>query len=245
MEYYCWFNHIIPRIPPQFPRTACCLRTSLFLITSLEGLVQTLTQAPADSQTSHTSSQEITTSAVSAYSKLSQEHQKQKCSSGMEENPNNQPAQQTTLDKNLRRRTRYAQMSPKRKQLLLSQLRAKRAESKTQKTLHQTNSTAALTITTSSLSPQQASKPTNVPSTSTRREHIPTCSSTFKQGSISAACHVAGKLPSPHSANKGCLLSCEICSWVTPKNVNIFALIVEPTIICSPSLHLDCVMIEN
>ncbi|WMV50996.1 hypothetical protein MTR67_044381 [Solanum verrucosum] len=125
---------------------------------------------------------EITKSPVSACSMLSQKHRKQKCSSGMEENPNNLPAQQTTSDKNLHRSTRYAQMSPDRKQLLLSQLRAKRAESKRQKTLHQSNSTAALTITTSSLSPQQASKPTNVPSTSTRREHIVTCLSTFKQG---------------------------------------------------------------
>uniref|UniRef100_M1BUQ7 Uncharacterized protein n=2 Tax=Solanum tuberosum TaxID=4113 RepID=M1BUQ7_SOLTU len=100
----------------------------------------------------------------------------------MEENPNNLPTQQTTSDKNLRRRTRYAQISPDRKQLFLSQLRAKRAESKRQKTLHQSNSTAALTITTSSLSPQQASKPTNVPSTSSRRDDIVTCLSTFKQG---------------------------------------------------------------
>ncbi|WMV59871.1 hypothetical protein MTR67_053256 [Solanum verrucosum] len=130
----------------------------------------------------------------------------------MEENPDNVPTQQTTSDKNLRRRTRYAQMSPDRKQLFLSQLRAKRVESKRQKTLHQSNSVAALTITTSSLSPQQvaASKPTNVPSTSTRREHIVTCLSTFKLGSTSATCHVASKLPSTHSANKGMLLSTKI-----------------------------------
>ncbi|KAG5595726.1 hypothetical protein H5410_036958 [Solanum commersonii] len=87
----------------------------------------------------------------------------------MEENRDNVPTQQTTSDRNLRRRTRYAQIE-------------KRAESKRQKTLHQSNTTAALTITTSSLSTQQvaASKPTNVPSTSTRREHIVTCLSTFK-----------------------------------------------------------------
>ncbi|KAH0739586.1 hypothetical protein KY290_038291, partial [Solanum tuberosum] len=99
---------------------------------------------------------------------------------GMEEIRDNVPTQQTTSDKNLRRRTRYAQMSPDKKQLFLSQLREKRPESKRQKTVHQSNSTAALTITTSSLSPQQASKPTNVPSTSTTREHIVTCLSTFK-----------------------------------------------------------------
>ncbi|WMV31763.1 hypothetical protein MTR67_025148, partial [Solanum verrucosum] len=125
---------------------------------------------------------EITKSVVSDCSKLSQKHRKQKCSSGMEENRNKLPTQQTISDKNLRRRTRYAQMSPDKKQLFLSQLRAKRAESKRQKTLHQSNSTVALRITTSSLSPQQASKPTNVPSTSTTTEHIVTCLSTFKQG---------------------------------------------------------------
>ncbi|KAG5614661.1 hypothetical protein H5410_014485 [Solanum commersonii] len=100
----------------------------------------------------------------------------------MEDNPNNQPTHQTTSDKNLRRRSRYAQMSPDKKQLLLSQLRAKRAESKRQKNLHQFNSAAALTITTSSLAPQQASKPTYVPSTSTTTDHIVTCLSTFKRG---------------------------------------------------------------
>uniref|UniRef100_M0ZVD8 Uncharacterized protein n=1 Tax=Solanum tuberosum TaxID=4113 RepID=M0ZVD8_SOLTU len=80
----------------------------------------------------------------------------------MEENPNNMTSQETTSDRNFRRRTRYAQMSPERKQLLLSQLREKRAESKRQKNLHQSNSTAALTISTSSSVPQQASKRPNV-----------------------------------------------------------------------------------
>uniref|UniRef100_M1D6B3 Uncharacterized protein n=1 Tax=Solanum tuberosum TaxID=4113 RepID=M1D6B3_SOLTU len=73
----------------------------------------------------------------------------------MEENPNNMTSQETTSDRNFRRRTRYAQMSPERKQLLLSQLREKRAESKRQKNLHKSNSTAALTISTSSSVPQQ------------------------------------------------------------------------------------------
>ncbi|KAG5627263.1 hypothetical protein H5410_012481 [Solanum commersonii] len=76
----------------------------------------------------------------------------------MEENTNNMPTQETIFGRNLRRRTRYAQMSLQRKELLLSQLREKRAESKRQKNLHQSNSTAALTICTSSLSPEQASK---------------------------------------------------------------------------------------
>ncbi|XP_015160967.1 uncharacterized protein [Solanum tuberosum] len=76
----------------------------------------------------------------------------------MEENPNNMTSQETTSDRNFRRRTRYAQMSPERKQLLLSQLREKRAESKRQKNLHQSNSTAALTISTSSSVPQQAKR---------------------------------------------------------------------------------------
>uniref|UniRef100_A0A0V0IEF7 Putative ovule protein n=1 Tax=Solanum chacoense TaxID=4108 RepID=A0A0V0IEF7_SOLCH len=93
----------------------------------------------------------------------------------MEEHGHNLPSQQTGSDKNLRRRTRYAEMSPKRKELFLSQLRTKRAESKRQKTLDQTNSTAALTISTCSLAPQQAS-------TSATEEYIVTSSSTFKQG---------------------------------------------------------------
>ncbi|KAG5597401.1 hypothetical protein H5410_038633 [Solanum commersonii] len=90
-------------------------------------------------------------------------------------------------------------MLPERKNLFLSQLREKRAESKRQKTLHQSNTTVALTITTSSLSTQQASKPTNLPATSTRGEHIVSCLSTFEV----VACHVASKLPSTHTTNKG------------------------------------------
>ncbi|KAG5598805.1 hypothetical protein H5410_030175 [Solanum commersonii] len=78
----------------------------------------------------------------------------------MEENTNNMPTPETISHRNLRRRTRYAQMSPQRKQLLLSQLREKRAESKRQKNLYQSNNTAALTISTSSLSPEQASQNT-------------------------------------------------------------------------------------
>ncbi|WMV32058.1 hypothetical protein MTR67_025443 [Solanum verrucosum] len=154
----------------------------------------------------------------------------------MEENTNNIPTQETTSDRNLRRRTRYAQMSPERKKLLLSQLREKRAESKRQKNLPQSNSTAAVTITTSSLSPEQASKhtdvpsnlptgehivtglstselaskPTNVPCTSTRGEHIVTCLSTFELGSTSTASHVASKLTSTRTANKGTHLSTKI-----------------------------------
>ncbi|KAH0680827.1 hypothetical protein KY285_021668 [Solanum tuberosum] len=73
----------------------------------------------------------------------------------MEENRDNVSGQQTTSEKNLRRRTRYAEMSAERKNLFLSQLRQKRAESKRQKLLHQSNSSGALTITTSSVSSQQ------------------------------------------------------------------------------------------
>ena len=73
----------------------------------------------------------------------------------MEENRDNVCAQERTSERNLRHRTRYAQMSPERKQLFLSELREKRAESKRQKHLHQSNTTAALTISSSSLSPQE------------------------------------------------------------------------------------------
>ncbi|KAG5594048.1 hypothetical protein H5410_035280 [Solanum commersonii] len=82
------------------------------------------------------------------------------------------PMPETISNRNLRRRTRYAEMSPQRKQLFLSQLREKRAQSKRQKNLHQSNSTAALTICTSNLSPEQASQNTNVPSNSPTGEHI-------------------------------------------------------------------------
>ncbi|XP_027774017.1 uncharacterized protein LOC114077865 [Solanum pennellii] len=82
-------------------------------------------------------------------------------------------AQERTSERNLRRRTRYAQMSPERKQLFLSELREKRAESKRQKHLHQSNTTAALTISSSSLSPQEveASEATNLPVTLTTGHH--------------------------------------------------------------------------
>ncbi|XP_027771003.1 uncharacterized protein LOC107012815 isoform X4 [Solanum pennellii] len=82
-------------------------------------------------------------------------------------------AQERTSERNLHRRTRYAQMSPERKQLFLSELREKRAESKRQKHLHQSNTTAALTISSSSLSPQEveASEATNLPVTLTTGHH--------------------------------------------------------------------------
>ncbi|KAH0638467.1 hypothetical protein KY285_035053 [Solanum tuberosum] len=122
----------------------------------------------------------------------------------MEENRDNLSVQERTSDRNLRRRTRYAQMSPERKELFLSQLREKRAKSKRQKLLHQSNSTGALTIITSSLSPQQveASKATNLPVTSTRRERIVNCLSTFEVGSTSTASHTAGKLRSRCTTNR-------------------------------------------
>ncbi|KAG5584305.1 hypothetical protein H5410_044739 [Solanum commersonii] len=102
----------------------------------------------------------------------------------MEENRDNVSVQERTSNRNLSHRTRYAQMSLERKELFLSQLREKRVESKRQKLRHQSNSTGALTITTSSLSPQQveASEATNLPVTSTRGERIVNCLSTFEVG---------------------------------------------------------------
>ncbi|KAH0732812.1 hypothetical protein KY289_004000 [Solanum tuberosum] len=168
----------------------------------------------------------------------------------MEENRDNVSGQQTTSDKNLRRRTRYAEMSAERKKLFLSQLRQKRAESKRQKLLHQSNSSGALTITTSSVSSQQACKPTTLPVTSTTSQRMVKCLSTFEVGSTSITSHVATTLTSTCTPNKDylliiCLSSCTICSWVTPKNVSISALTVEPTIICLPSVHLEYIMLEN
>ncbi|WMV41479.1 hypothetical protein MTR67_034864, partial [Solanum verrucosum] len=98
------------------------------------------------------------------------------------------------------------------KELFLSQLRQKRAESKRQELLHQSNSTSALTISTSSLSLQQveASKPTNLPVTSTRGERIVNCLSTLEVGSTSTASHVASKLSSRRTANRGMLLSTKV-----------------------------------
>ncbi|KAH0663276.1 hypothetical protein KY284_028207 [Solanum tuberosum] len=124
---------------------------------------------------------------------------------GMEENRDNMSVQEATSDRNSRRRARYAQMSPERKELLLSQLRQKRAESKRQKLLHQSNSTGALTISTSSLSPQQveASEPTHLPVTSTTTERIVNCLSTFEVGSTSTTSHVASKFSSRRTANTG------------------------------------------
>ncbi|KAG5600732.1 hypothetical protein H5410_032102 [Solanum commersonii] len=132
---------------------------------------------------------------------------------GMEENRDNVSVQERTFDRNFRRHARYAQIQ-------------KRAESKRQKILHQSNSTAALTINTFSLSPQQgqltiflssfcrisllniysyieASEPTNLPVTSTRGERIVICLSTFEVGSTSTTSHVASKLSSRRTANRG------------------------------------------
>ncbi|WMV42945.1 hypothetical protein MTR67_036330, partial [Solanum verrucosum] len=108
-------------------------------------------------------------------------------------------------------------MSPERKELFLSQLREKRAKSKRQKLLHQSNSTGALTIITSLLSPQQveASEATNLPVTSTKRERIVNCLSTFevcqfKNRSTSTTSHTASKLRSRCTANRGMLLSTKV-----------------------------------
>lgn len=121
----------------------------------------------------------------------------------MEENRDNVSGQQTTSEKNLRRRTRYAEMSAERKNLFLSQLRQKRAESKRQKLLHQSNSSGALTITTSSVSSQQACKPTTLPITSTTGQRMVNCLSTFEVGSTSITSHVATTLTSTCTPNKG------------------------------------------
>ncbi|WMV47349.1 hypothetical protein MTR67_040734 [Solanum verrucosum] len=121
----------------------------------------------------------------------------------MEENRDNVSIEERTSDRNLCRPTSYAHMSLQRKELFLSQLTEKRAESKRQKLLHQSNSTAALTISTSSLSPQQASEGTNLLVTSTRREHVVNCLSTFEVGSTSIASHAATKLNSRCTANRG------------------------------------------
>ncbi|KAH0751120.1 hypothetical protein KY290_030352, partial [Solanum tuberosum] len=122
---------------------------------------------------------------------------------GIQQNRDNVLAQERTSHRNLRRRTRYAEMSSHRKELLLSQLREKRAASKRQKSLLQSNNIAALTITASLLSPVQPSKPTSLPGATTRGEHIVSCLSTFELGSTSTASHVATKLPSTCTANKG------------------------------------------
>ncbi|KAG5611760.1 hypothetical protein H5410_023041 [Solanum commersonii] len=141
----------------------------------------------------------------------------------MEENRDNVSIKERTSDRNLRRRTRYAQMSLEKNELFLSQLREKRVESKRQKPLHQSNSTAVLTISTSSLSPQQveASEATNLPVTSTRGECIVNCLSTFEVGSTSTASHVATKLNSRCTANRGMLLSTKVIKNINKLEVNL------------------------
>ncbi|XP_069144586.1 uncharacterized protein [Solanum lycopersicum] len=105
----------------------------------------------------------------------------------MEENRNNVSAQERTSERNLRRRTRYAQMSPERKQEVrhyysyYSYFPHFVVEASEDTNLpvtlttghHQSNSTGALTINTSSLSPQQveAFEVTNLPVNLTTGEH--------------------------------------------------------------------------
>ncbi|KAG5580366.1 hypothetical protein H5410_050993 [Solanum commersonii] len=83
------------------------------------------------------------------------------------------------------------------------------AELKRQKLLYQSNSTGALTISTSSLSPQEveASATTNLPVTSSRGERIVNCLSTFEVGSTSGASDAASRLSSRRTANRGMHLS--------------------------------------
>ncbi|WMV51581.1 hypothetical protein MTR67_044966 [Solanum verrucosum] len=85
-------------------------------------------------------------------------------------------------------------MSPEIKELFLSQLREKRAESKRQKLLHQSNTFEA----------------TNLQVTSTRGERIFNWLSTFEVGSTSTASHAASKLSSRRTANRGMLLSTKV-----------------------------------
>ncbi|XP_069149282.1 uncharacterized protein [Solanum lycopersicum] len=132
----------------------------------------------------------------------------------MEENRDNVSAKERTSERNLRRRTRYAQMSLERKQLFLSELREKRAKSKRQKHLHQSNTTAALTISSSSLSPQEveASEATSLPVTLTTGHHqsnstgaltINTSSLSPQQGSTSSASYAASRSSSSRTSNRG------------------------------------------
>lgn len=131
----------------------------------------------------------------------------------MEENRDNVSAKERTSERNLRRRTRYAQMSLERKQLFLSELREKRAKSKRQKHLHQSNTTAALTISSSSLSPQEveASEATSLPVTLTTGHHqsnstgaltINTSSLSPQQGSTSSASYAASRSSSSRTSNR-------------------------------------------
>ncbi|KAG5604592.1 hypothetical protein H5410_026084 [Solanum commersonii] len=125
----------------------------------------------------------------------------------MEENRDDVFVQERTFDRNSHRRARYAQMSPERKELFLSHLREKKGSIEKTKNPSSINSTPALTINTSSFSPQQGSEATNLAITSTRGERIVNCLSTFKVGSTSTASHVASKLTSRRTANRGMLLS--------------------------------------
>ncbi|WMV14839.1 hypothetical protein MTR67_008224 [Solanum verrucosum] len=106
----------------------------------------------------------------------------------MEENRDNVPTQETTSNRNLRR---------------LAASKPTNVPCTSTRREHIVNCLSTFELVA-------ASKPTNLPGTSTRGEHIVSCLSTFELVSTSAASHVASKLPSTRTANKGMLLSTKI-----------------------------------
>ncbi|XP_060173482.1 uncharacterized protein LOC132604142 isoform X2 [Lycium barbarum] len=123
--------------------------------------------------------------------------------------------EQRRADRNLRRRTRYALMSPERKQSFLSQLRAKRAELKKQRlSYHSTNTLSSTEVATqtqrqpgliivdSLLTSEEgnASRTTNVPNTVDKENNMISCLSVVEVGSASGSgpsCINATNLPTP------------------------------------------------
>ncbi|XP_016432571.2 uncharacterized protein LOC107759157 isoform X2 [Nicotiana tabacum] len=112
--------------------------------------------------------------------------------------------EQRRRDRNLRRRTRYAQMSPERKQSFLLKLQAKRAKSKRRRlnphssntlslmeTGTQSQRQSALTVGDCPLDSEEghASEATNMPAIIDKGNNMIDCMSIFEVGSTSGTCN--------------------------------------------------------
>uniref|UniRef100_M0ZL88 Uncharacterized protein n=1 Tax=Solanum tuberosum TaxID=4113 RepID=M0ZL88_SOLTU len=108
--------------------------------------------------------------------------------------------EQQCLHRNMLRRTRYAQMSPERKQLLLSQQQAKRAESKRQRLLQHSNNM----ISSSQVDSQEGDQNMLTISHPSVAFDTSGCISTFEIGSTSRRYDEAQKMSSPLITSNTC-----------------------------------------
>ncbi|KAJ8555776.1 hypothetical protein K7X08_013272 [Anisodus acutangulus] len=110
--------------------------------------------------------------------------------------------EQRLADRNMRHRTRYSQMSPERKQLFLSQLLAKRAESKRQRLLQHSNNVLS-SSQVNSQDGNQSLLPTSDPSLARDEGHASAatettdCTSISEVGSTSSRCDAVENFSSP------------------------------------------------